>query len=518
MIVFSPLALYTTYLGWQQFDVLFDALWQTGILYFGFLALSFRFLKNVLTPASSTHTAELALNQFLYELTITFLMCAFFMYPCVPLEQKGLAFKPLCTVKPVAESTILHTGTTYDEAFADVLTQQVKVPLGFSILQNYFSSLTYGLMKVTGCTDSLQAIESDLVSTYIPQKLRKQALLFHQQCFLEARNAYLNTPPDASRVDPIFKRYGGEDDLNWMGSKTFRVLYYDKLSAREPVEGFSFSQYPNSHFQNAALDDKTIKAHLPPNGYPTCNQWWDKIRADLVKASEKSNYFDKHLGGFNLTNRIISYKAKHKLAWNTSLTPEDFIAKMLLHDNRELQSKSMETLIDQTNSPVGNFITRNLINVGQQVKSWTMTPLKREALLQTLPIMHAFFYFFLILFTPLVLALSNYSPRALGSLCGLYIMSIFMQYIWHLVGFVERSVLDPMGDNDLVAAMRNMAVLFYIIAPTLLLKLSSHFGGEAGQGLAGFMGASENITQETVNSSHSFVRNTISTASKGILK
>ena len=57
-----------------------------------------------------------------------------------------------------------------------------------------------------------------------------------------------------------------------------------------------------------------------------------------------------------------------------------------------------------------------------------------------------------------------------------------------------------MGENDAVAAMRNMAVLFYIIAPGLLLKLSSHFGGDAGAGLAGLLTASEQASKETTQS------------------
>jgi hypothetical protein len=74
-------------------------------------------------------------------------------------------------------------------------------------------------------------------------------------------------------------------------------------------------------------------------------------------------------------------------------------------------------------------------------------PLKREAIMQTLPVMQAFFMFFLIILTPIVLSLSCYSPRALGSLCALFIMAIFLQYLWHLVGFLERSVLDPLGEK-----------------------------------------------------------------------
>ena len=521
MIVFSPLSLYTTYLGWQHYDVLFDALWQTGLLYIGFLVIGFRFLKNVLAPAGSTQQAtDYALNHFLYELAITVLICILFVYPCVPLEQKGLSFKPLCTMKKndnLHTSTIKDSGTTYDEAFADLLTNQVKIPIGFSILQNYISSLTYGLMKVTGCTDSLHAIQGDLVSTYIPTELRQQALQFHKQCFIEARNTYLNEPHDEAetkQIETILKRHGGEEDLNWVGSKTFRTLYYTKMTAREPVTGFPFDSYPSPNFQQAAKDDPTIRTHMPINGYPTCNQWWKKIRSDLVKASEKAGYFDKHIGRIDVANRVYAYKAKHKLAWNSDITPEDYIAKILLQDSRDMQIKSAQSLIDPTNNSVGTMLSRGLVNATQSLKSWTSTPLKREATLQTLPVMHAFFYFFLIIFTPIVLALSGYSPRALGSLCGLFIVTILLQYIWHLVGFVEKSVLDPMGENDTVAAMRNMAVLFYIIAPGLLLKLSSHFGGEAGAGLTDLMGQAERTANESAKTSMDMAKTAISTIAR----
>jgi hypothetical protein len=352
MIVFSPLALYTTYLGWQQYDVLFDALWQTGLLYIGFLTIGYRYLKNVLAPQGATHhAAEYALNNFLYELAITFLICGIFVYPCVPLEQKGLSFKPLCTIKKgasVEESHIKDSGTTYDEAFADVLADNVKMPIGFAILQNLFSSFTYGLMKVTGCTDSLHAIQGDLISTYIPQELRQQALQFHRQCFLEARSSYLNESKEGSeqkQIKKILKRHGGEDDLNWMGSKTFRTFYYDALRAREPIAGFPYAQYTNPNFEAAAKDDATINDHKPDNGYPTCNQWWNKIQADLVQVSERAGDFDKHLGRMGVAKRVFDYKQSHPAAWNSDLTAEDYIAKALIQDSRDLQEKSTETSV-----------------------------------------------------------------------------------------------------------------------------------------------------------------------------
>ncbi|MGQ3892031.1 conjugal transfer protein TraG N-terminal domain-containing protein [Legionella sp. CNM-4043-24] len=491
MVVFSPLSLYTTYLGWQQYEVLFNALWQTGLLYLGFLMVGYRFLKNVLAPAGSTHhAAEHALNNFLYELAITFLICGIFVYPCVPLEEKALSFKPMCGIKKGSDaktSTLKDTGTTYDEAFADVLTNNVKMPIGFAILQNYMSGLTYGLMKVTGCTDSLQAIQGDLVSTYLPTEVREQALNFHRQCFLEARNSFSTDSHDKAKVDAMLKRFGGEEDLKWMGSKVFQTLYYGKIHARQPVPGFTFHEAPNQNLEKAAERGDIDVKHLPEQGYPDCNQWWGKLRNDLVDVANKGKLFDSHLNYFAVLERVREFKSKHPKAWGSEISSEDYIAKMLLNDSRDMQANSVNNLMSNANGNLSGSLSHGLINAGQWAKSITSTPLKREAIMQTLPVMQAFLYFFLIVITPVILGLSGYNPKALGSLCGMYIMTLFLPYLWHLVGFVERSVLDPLGENDAVSAMRNCAVLFYFIAPALLLRLSSHFGGEAGMALAGFV-------------------------------
>lgn len=483
MIVFNPLSLYTTYLGWQQYEILFNALWQTGLLYLGFLAIGYRFLKNVLNPAGAFYAVEHALNNFLYELAVTFLICSLFIYPCVPLETKALQFKPLCGLKNPTSAMIGDSGTTYDEAFADLLSNQVKIPIGFAIIQNFMSSFTYSLMKVTGCTDSLQSIQGDLVSTYLPHDIRKQALEFHRQCFIEARTQFNSEKHETTELESMLKRYGGEDDLNWMGSKILQKLYYSKLHARQPVPGFTFNQAPNPNLQKAANRGDIPQEQLPEEGYPSCQQWWNKIKKDLVEVSNKSSFFNHHLNYYAMLERVRQYKIKHPKAWKADISAEDFIAKMLLSESKDMQINSVNSVIDNNNGKISSAITHTLVNIGQIAKSWTSTPLKRESIMQTLPVMQAFFMFFLIVLTPIVLALSCYSAKALGSLCALFAMAIFLQYLWHLVGFVERSVLDPLGENDAIAAMKNMAVLFYFVAPVLLLRLSSHFGGEAGAGL-----------------------------------
>ncbi len=56
------------------------------------------------------------------------------------------------------------------------------------------------------------------------------------------------------------------------------------MSAREPVPGFQFRNYPNPNFEHAAKDDASLKTHIPENGYPTCNQMY-RGKARVLKSN-----------------------------------------------------------------------------------------------------------------------------------------------------------------------------------------------------------------------------------------
>lgn len=513
MIVLNPLSLYTTYLGWQQYELIFQALMQTGIVYLGFLSLAYRFLKEMLLV--NPDSADKVLNYFLIELSIVFLICAFFVFPTVPLEQKGLSFKSICTANTeiTKNSTLKNTGTTYDEVFADVLSEHIKIPIGFSILQNFISSFTYSTMKVSGCMDSLKAIDADLFSIYLPSKLKQQAITFHHDCFIEARSMYFNSTfdePTKKKLDLIQKRHSGEEDLKWLGSQTFKTYYYDKLKAKKPVLGFPYAKYPNPNLESEAKKDSRIQKNLPQDGYPTCNQWWLQLRKDLVSLSTQSEFLDPHLGQFNLLNRVALYRAKHQISWRSDITAEDYIAKMLLKDNKDLQRNNQQLLMRA--HAESSYLASSLVTLNQHFKSFTSTPLKREAIIQSLPIIQAFFYFFLIILTPLILCLSGYRPKALISLLVLYFVTIFVQCLWHYVGWLDKAIADVLSESDALVWMRNAAVLLYGLAPYLLFKLASNLGGQGGEIFGSFISEVNNEAKSSSQQSASMVKQSVSLA------
>lgn len=373
MIVFSPLALYTTYLGWQQYEIIFNALLQTGLAYLGFLFLGFRFLKDVLTAeGGAARSAEQALNQFLYQLAIMVTIAALFVYPAVSLEEKALAFKPICGIKAGIETknrSLKHTGTMYDEAFANVISSKVRVPIGFALLQQLTSSVTYGLMKVTPCVESLATIRSDLIATDLPEQLNQEVQAFQQQCFLPARARYLQKPPSKEQLASILNKYNGEVDLSWPGSKVLQTFYYPELQAKTEVASFTFTEAPNVHLSNASLN------HLPQGGYPSCDKWWQRLQHNLVTTALKASAYPNQADFSSVLDRVLSYRKTHSDSWNQAMTTEEHLAQSILFDSRQTKINSLKAIASPNSGSVTATIAHYLLNADQWVESWTLNPL-----------------------------------------------------------------------------------------------------------------------------------------------
>ena len=237
----------------------------------------------------------------------------------------------------------------------------------------------------------------------------------------------------------------------------------------------------------------------------------------MVDLTHKAAWYDEHLGSWNVQKRVLDYKAHHQIGWGNKISADEFIARVLLEEGTGMQINSNDALIDNNNGSFGKQASRALVNTGQWFKSWTSTPLKREATMQTLPIMQAFFYFFLIIITPFVLALSGYSLKAVGSMSSLFFMAIFIQYLWHLGSFLERATISSLGENNVVSAIQNIMVAFYYVAPILLSILSSLFGGIGGALIAGIISPSQGQTNEGANTARNIAKSGVTIASKGAL-
>lgn len=506
MIVFNPLSLYTTYLGWQVYDVVFEAFYQTGIWFLGFAFVVFRYFKNAFAPSGATHHAgEHALNHFLYELLVLIVSFAIFIYPTTPLGIDELKFKPMCSIAD--DATIGHSNTTYDDALYSLLSSDVKVPLGFSILQNFTSSLTYGLMKSVPCVDGLNNIKSEIVSIHLPRKVRQEVTSFQKQCFMEARLKFTTGKPKESEYQATLKQYGGETDLKWIGSHVLRELYYGDLKAREPVNRYSYKKYPSDNFKQAAGDGEgeVPSKYLPEHGFPDCEVWWVDIRQSLVDLINDMGFVYGNSQNQNLYKRVEFLLTANQISGQQNAPNDelahDLIARTLIENNSDIITRGAS--LKSSNNSFQRYAASLLNGVGQNVKSWTTTPLKREAIAQSMPVMQAITMFFVIVLMPFVIGFSGCSPRAIGAFAGIITVLIVINFLWFLVGMIEMKLVDTLeGNSVLISFIQNTAVLFYYIAPFIFLNLSALWGAGSAAKITSMVQEGKNNAEDAANAGY----------------
>lgn len=515
MIVFSPLSLYTTFLGWQAYDLMFDAFLQTGLWFLGFLYIGYRFFTRIAAPSGATHhAAEHALNHFIYELLILVIMLALFVVPCVSMKAESFEFHPACSGTGDAQ-VIGNTGTTYDDNFQSLVDGDVKIPIGFALLQNFVGSLTYSLMQASTCVDGLNNIKSDMISTHLPEDMQQELTDFKKQCFWEARLSFKAHPLEGAdkkaNYERTLKTYGGEGDLRWLGSHVLRENYYKDINAKSPVKRYAYSNYPSTSLQKAITNKEIDKQHLPKYGFPDCETWWVDIRDALKDLTDDTSFTNGNFENRKVYMRVVQALnergvAGHQDNNNHDINHEvalDIIAKTLIENNNDTLDK-VTALSNTNNNAFQSYMASGLNRIGQGMKSYTYTPLKRESIRQTLPVMQAIAMYFVIIIMPLVVSISGGSPKAIGAFCGIFAVLIFINFYWFEVKGLESRLLESVdGHGDLVSLVQNIAVMFYFVAPLLLLRLSALWGAGSAGMLTEMMNSGETETSDNANRGHS---------------
>ncbi len=518
MIVFNPLSLYTTFLGWQTYDLIFEVFLQTGLWFLGFLFVAFRFFKHIVAPLGATHhAAEHALNHFIYELLVLVIVLAVFVVPSVSMQAESFEFHPLCSDSHTVQK-IGDTGSTYDHNFQSLLDQEVKIPIGFALLQNFVGSLTYGLMQASTCIDGLNTIKSDMISTHLPEDLQQELADFKKQCFWEARLNFKSHPPKKSLYEKTLKTYGGEQDLRWLGSHVLRENYYPNLKAGASVHRYPYTRFPNDSLQKAVENKEIALSHLPEHGFPDCETWWIDIRNALKALTDDRSFTNSNFENRRVYLRIVQALYERGVAGQKDAPQDeiahDLIARTLIENNQDTLDK-VNAFSQTTNNTVQSYIASGLNRTGQALKSWTTTPLKREATRQTLPVMQAVFMYLVILLMPIIVAFSGCSPKAIGAFCGIISVLIFVNFIWFSVMGLESRLLESVeGNGELASLVQNIAVMFYFIGPLFLLKLSAFWGAGSASFLTDFISFSEKNSKEVAQEGAQAGKRAISVAAK----
>ena len=184
--------LYTTLLGWQMYDAIWDLLSQTGLAFLPFIGIVLRNITHPYTSQETKDAGSTSLRRMEVDFVSTLLFIFFAVSPALTLAPSVLYYTPLCQTN--GQSSSYHpgnTGTTYDQAFT-VPTGDIRVPIWWYAVIAFSEGITSGANTLIACAPDLRKMTSQVAMAKITDPaLKEEVQEFEQTCFIPARTQYL---------------------------------------------------------------------------------------------------------------------------------------------------------------------------------------------------------------------------------------------------------------------------------------------------------------------------------------
>ena len=452
--------LFTTLLGWQQYQNIWDILTETGLVFIPFIWM---IIKNTSEPflsqeAKSAYTISLRRVEYSMATMILTIMIA--CQPMITVDPQVLHFNPMCNQN--VDAVPGQSGTTYDKAFGNLPT--VKVPLWWYALMGISHGVTAAATVELGCPVNLREVEMQLnLSRIQSAPLQSQVIDFTQACYMPAYRKYLSSSPD---ISTYAKQYGS-DDISWIGSHAFQGMtgYYDTFKAPRPISGFAYD--PQSNWDQGQGNQQW--------GTPDCLDWWSLPKVGL---------HDQLIAQISPT------------AWNNAEslwgqdTASDYAIKNLLSHSTSDGYQSNSNFAEQ----LGGISTGVMAGVGNYINSFTFFS-KMYSIIEALPLIQAYLLMACYIFLPIALVASSFRFKTVMSLSFVIFSITFWSYIWQLAEFIDNAMiqaLNPPG-GFMQAAERTggtpiltnmVALMMYVVFPLFWTLFMGWAGVQAGNGVS----------------------------------
>lgn len=520
MNVTSYLALYTTILGWQQYQNLWGIVTETGLIYLPFLGIVIHSTVSAFTSMGAKPASQIALRRMLINILGALLVIAFAATPAVHLDPKVLHFDPPYQQSKTA--TPGDTGTTYDAAFANTykVPTGIKIPIFWYFVMAFSNGFTHAANVGLGNIGvDYRALHSQLNLTKIQDpQLKKEITRFYNECYIPAYDTYIGgnlTGSQKASIAQIIKKYG-DDDLSWLGSHVLLSVsgFYDANKAQLPVVGFSFD--PERDSEEGQVQDHSKW------GCPACNNWWldssNGLRTRLVKVLPVSFMQQlEHLGSKSSDLADISLKT------------------LIMHSFSQTKDDAMRGYASLNDSyGKDDFISRFITApIGVALSGLKFFP-KLHLLINALPLIQACLLFAIYAFLALAIPFSSYRISFCITAAFIIFSLVFCSFIWNLVFWFDHFLIqalypDLYGTAGMGGILNNngvgscpVNVLFtnmiigtlYVVLPFVWMSVMTWAGFKVGGFISGVM----NPMSEPANEAASKAGCVSSTAIKASLK
>jgi hypothetical protein len=507
MSVTGYLALYTTLLGWQQYNNLWQIAVGTGLIYLPFIGIILQSAIGPFTSMGAKDAAQIAVRRLMLNVVSALFVIAFAAMPTVPLDPKVLHYDPLCTqgAKPATPG---DTGTTYDNAFS--VPTGVKVPILWYFVMAFSNGVTHAANVGLPCAPiDYRALHSELDTSSIQDpELKKEVVQFYNDCYIPSYSAYLGSEASAEKQNQIDQLLteNGKEDVGWLGSQTLLKIdgFYDSRSATTPVKGFPFDAMRD--IEESQVPDSTIW------GRPDCKAWWQDAENGLFKKLKEElppNFLTNlmHLGGDT---------EKVQLASINSLINHSFHSGQSIGD----QLRGYESL---DNNSKGDFVSRYLgAPIGVLYESLSFYP-KLHLLINALPIIQGSLLFALYAFLAFAMPFSSYKVGFCLTASVMMFSLIFCSYLWQLVqwfdNYLIQALYPSLGDvaglgilnadsgkttNQLFVEM--IVGSLYVVLPLLWMTVMGWVGFELGSFVTGLLNRIDAVSKSAGDNVSSIAR------------
>lgn len=471
--------LYTTLIGWQMYDSMWNLLTQTGLAFLPFIGV---IIRNIVQPYESQETKSAAgtsLRRMEVEVIVMLLLIFFGVSPALTLDASMVSFTPICQTE--GRQNTYHpgdTGTTYDKAFS-LPTGDIRVPLWWYAVLSVSSGATASANTMVACVPDYRKMVTQVDMTQISSPALKQELQqFEQDCFLPARTLFLKDAQTDSTNNPTIQNdvsKFGSDDTEWQGSHAFQDTYYKNLKSSQPIPGFSYN--PSDDVNAGVYPAGTA---TPAYGIPSCSDWWNDAQSGL-----KTKLYNNLPANFTTEFKDI-FSGNAKLQ-------DDVVKRIASNGGGGFESA------DQMSMPHDYSLSHLTAAIGIDFSSLSAYP-TIYAIAQAAPIAQGLLLLMVFAFLPLALVFSGYQAKSF-IIGAVIIFSIyFWSYIWHLVGWTDSVLNLALYDNNWFelrspnATLVNIIIGFLqIVAPLFFLGFMSALGVAAGNITSTISGAMDSL-------------------------
>lgn len=482
MSVTGYLALYTTLIGWQQYQNLWSLMTGTGLVFIPFIGIILNCFLKPFESQQPKSAAVAALQRLMVQIVGALLIIEFCCVPTVPLDPKVLHYEPACVASPKI-ATPEHTGTTYDNEFA--VPTGIRVPIIWYLVMAVSNGFTHAAIDGLGCSPiNYQSLQNQLDVSHISDPvLKNETIEFYNDCYVPAYSKYMSGKLSQSQNKTI-QAYG-QNDLGWVGSQGFLKTqgFYNALSAQQPIKGFAFNP-SRDQFEGQTNNHSKW-------GEPNCAEWWSNPDNGLKRKLEKALPFSfiqkiSHLNHPTELNEV----AVRQLITNS------FDPGMSTGDI----SQGYETLNDENGS--GTLV--NLVSdLGVAGENLSYAP-KLYLIINALPVIQALLLLAIYALLAIMIPFSSYQTHFIITGAAIIFAVTFWSYLWHLVGYINNELIGalyPQNSHSLFPSWQELeqanglnAVFvhfiigtLYLVLPMLFLTLASWAGLKISGAVVGSM-------------------------------